>query len=78
MIINEVTDHDKENYGQYASVSILLNGKRFLSIGPGEPEDATIYRDLSDVYKIKELIKFAYEAGKLGSSLEIITSETQE
>jgi hypothetical protein len=37
----------------------------------GEPEDMTFSRDLSDVFNIPALLKFAYEAGKNGEELII-------
>lgn len=41
----------------------------------GEPEDATLSRDFSDVYKINMLIQEAYEAGRDGKHLEVISDE---
>lgn len=37
----------------------------------GEPEDANLYRDFADVYKIENLVLMTYEAGKNGESLSI-------
>ncbi len=42
-----------------------------LSFIEGEPEDANLYRDFADVYKIENLVLMAYEAGKNGESLSI-------
>lgn len=42
-----------------------------LSFIEGEPEDASLGRDYSDVYNIEDLVKMAYEAGKNGERLEI-------
>lgn len=41
----------------------------------GEPEDATLSRDFSDVYKINMLIQEAYEAGRDGKHLEVTSKE---
>lgn len=40
-----------------------------LSIGEGEPEDMTLFRDLSDVYQIPDMLRAAYEAGKRGEPI---------
>lgn len=45
-------------------------GKEYLSFGRGEPEDMCLARDLSDAFRIKDLILMAYEAGKVGEPLE--------
>lgn len=41
----------------------------------GEPEDATLSRDFSDIYKINMLIQEAYEAGRDGKRLEVTSDE---
>jgi len=40
-----------------------------LSFLDGEPEDANLSRDFSNIYKIKFLVQEAYEAGKNGEEL---------
>ena len=44
--------------------AIKVNETLFVDIMEGEPEDAILYRDFSDVKKIPDLMKLAYEAGK--------------
>lgn len=63
---------DEEYYR--SGLSISLGGKelRFLD---GEPEDASLNRDFSDVYNISELVEKAYEAGKAGEELEFSFEE---
>ena len=41
------------------------------------PEDATLSRDLSDIYTVEDMIQEAYEAGKRGEEIkfEYITEE---
>lgn len=40
------------------------------SIGEGEPEDMTLYRDLTDAYAVPDMLRAAYQAGKNGEPLE--------
>lgn len=47
----------------------IPQGADSITIGEGEPEDMYLFRDLSDVYSIYNLIKIAYEAGKKGEAL---------
>lgn len=57
------------------TIYISLNTKIdcfHISFGKGQPEDMTLARDLSDAYKIPNMLKAAYEAGLRGESLEII------
>lgn len=42
----------------------------------GEPEDASLGRDYSDVYKISTLLQKAYIAGKLGEEINVHDTET--
>jgi uncharacterized protein YrzB (UPF0473 family) len=45
--------------------------------GDMEPEDAHLFRDLSDAYNIETLVKMAYEAGKRGEEY-MYTEEVDE
>jgi hypothetical protein len=42
------------------------------------PEDATLNRDLSDIYRVPDMLKEAYEAGKKGEILEFEHTEEGE
>lgn len=55
---------------------LKIDDKRFMSIFDGEPEDANLGRDFSDVFSIPELIQRVYAAGKSGEPLEIEDVET--
>lgn len=46
-----------------------------VSFGAGEPEDMSLGRDLSDAFRIKELVKFAYECGKNNEDIEVVEQE---
>lgn len=48
------------------SVTVKIDGKEVFSICDGEPEDNTISRSFSDVYKVMDLMKQMYDAGKAG------------
>lgn len=54
-------------------------GKDILSVGfsEGEPEDMSLYRDLSDAYDIADLVEKAYELGRKGVDVSF-ESNTEE
>jgi hypothetical protein len=47
-------------------------------LSEGEPEDMTFGRDLSEVFGIAKMLKFAYEAGKRDETLEYIFEEEKD
>ena len=71
-------DNDEKNFGEYQSIEIEIDGERKFLFGKGEPEDMTLYRDLSDVYNIVPMLKKAWEAGKNGEPLEIEEREVKD
>lgn len=76
------TNDYSEYYGK-GSVCVSLvadDGKHIagVSIFAGEPEDNTFFRDLSSAESIGKLVREAYEAGKRGEKLEIISKERGE
>lgn len=50
--------------------AIYINDECAISFHDGEPEDNNLMRNFSDVYKIVELMKDVYEAGRKGEILE--------
>lgn len=65
-----------ENSQDYRSaVSLNLEGSNEISFMDGEPEDANLSRDFSDVYQIAEMIEYANQLGLDG--VKIIT-ETED
>ena len=51
-------------------IELVAEGKVIeLEFVEGEPEDATLGRDFSDVYSIAEMVQLAYEAGVNGELL---------
>lgn len=56
----------------YRSAVVISFGDKSLSFYDGEPEDANLSRDFSDIYHISSLIDLAYEAGKKGEEIEFI------
>ena len=76
--------HENEEYGvkDYFEVEMLSSdGEQIASITlnchPENPEDNTFDRDLSDVFNIRDLIQFAYDAGKAGQDLTFEHREEQ-
>ena len=64
------------------SVEILMkneNGDKIsFYLSEGEPEDMTFGRDLSKVFGIAKMLKFAYEAGKRDEKLEYVLEEEKD
>lgn len=64
------------------SIEILMKNEdgdeiRFY-LSEGEPEDMTFGRDLSEVFGIVKMLKFAYEAGKRDEKLEYVFEEEKD
>lgn len=74
--------HYLGGWGNTTSVEILMKNEDGDEIsfymGQGEPEDMTFGRDLSEVFEIAKMLKFAYEAGKRDEKLEYILEEKDE
>jgi hypothetical protein len=65
----------KNEYNTTDSFELSVNEQYQFSVGNGLnecPEDATLQRDLSFVFRIPNLMEQAYEAGKRGEELDII------
>ena len=80
MLIKQVYFEDKDCFREgYKINAEMENGTRKeLKFLDGEPEDATINRDFSDIHKIYALVKLAYEAGKNGETITSISTETDD
>lgn len=59
------------------SIEVQINGKCEYSIWEDEPEDMTFGRSLNDAFKVPELMKLAYLAGKSGQTM-YMAEETEE
>lgn len=57
---------------------IEVDGKKVFSVYDDEPEDSNLGRSFSDVYKIDNIIRMAFEAGKRGEELLITNVENDE
>lgn len=75
MNIKVITNHD-EDYR--SGLEIKVNDKEIFSVSDGEPEDSNLNRDFNDCYKIPELMKMAYEAGKAGEEFIVENIEENE
>jgi hypothetical protein len=73
MIVESISREDKDDYR--SAYDIKIDGEEVFSIWEGEPEDATLSRDMNDVYSIPSLMQRAYDAGKAGESFTIVNSE---
>ena len=74
MKIKITHDLNTDDYGRYAGLKtevVTNSGKGNVIFRGGEPEDFSLSRDLSDAFKIQDLLILAYNAGKAGEYLEI-------
>lgn len=73
MIVNTQSRNEEEleKCDWHDKFEIFINGKEVFSVYDGEPENNNIARNFNDVYKIIDIIKMAYEAGKNGEELTI-------
>lgn len=63
----------EENVDRCVEVALYNDeGKRLnsVSFSEGEPEDMTLYRDLSDAYTIYDLVRAVYEYGRKGVEIQ--------
>jgi hypothetical protein len=68
-----------EEDGGHMSLSLQTEKyKGSIGFGRGEPEDMTLYRDLSDALHIEEMLVAAYNAGKNGEELIVEYEEEDE
>jgi hypothetical protein len=59
-----------EEYDYRDYLKIKFDGKVVFNVRDGEPEDSNLGRDFNDCWKISELLKLAYDAGKRGEPLD--------
>lgn len=71
----EITVRSSDEYEPRDYLKIEVDGKSKFRLGPGEPEDMTINRDLGVAYDVLPLIKWAYEQGLNGEKLEFYSKE---
>jgi len=64
---------ERRDYRGLVEFKVSTNAEsKELSFYDGEPEDANLSRDFSDVYSIPYLLKMAYDAGKSGETFESV------
>lgn len=69
MIVEAISREDKSDYR--SAFEIKVNGEEVFSIWEGEPEDATLSRDMNAVYSIPTLMQKAFDAGVAGEEFTI-------
>ena len=74
MKVTRITRINRDDYR--TQLEILIDGETAFDVADGEPEDSNLSRDFNSCYKIPELMRKAYEAGKNGETFEI--EETEE
>lgn len=79
VIVTREEGSDSNDWCYAYSVLMVGDNARSIEAGfvdGGEPEDANLNRDFKDVYKIPEMLRAAYEAGKRGEGF--ILEEKEE
>lgn len=59
-------------------LTIEIDGKRVFEVYDGESEDANLMRDFNDCFKIPDLLRSAYEAGKAGEDFSVEIERVDE
>ena len=54
-------------------IDVYIDGILSFEVHDGDSEDNTLYRNFADCFKVTELMRLAYEAGKRGEEFEIVT-----
>ena len=67
----EITQVEFLTDDDYVEILTIDAGDIKLEFGDSPPEDNTLKRNFQDVYKIEELIKKAYQAGRDNNGLEL-------
>ena len=80
MLIKQVYFEDTDCFREgYKIIVEMENGNsEELSFLDGEPEDAILGRDFSEVYKIDRLLEIAWLAGSLGEEMKYETRMTSD
>ncbi len=66
---------EERDYRSFLQIDV--DGEKAFSVYDGEPEDANLSRDFNDAWKVADLMKQAYEAGKKGEEFEVEDVEIQ-
>ena len=80
MLIKQVYFEDTDCFREgYRIIAEMENGNsEEVSFLDGEPEDAILGRDFSEVYKIDRLLEIAWLAGSLGEEMKYETRSTSD
>jgi len=72
------TDNGRERRDYSDMYAIEIDGKNEFHAMDGEPEDNSLGRNFNDIYKIIDLMKLAYEAGKNGEDFNVSSEEVDD
>ena len=64
-------------YGEKWRYEIEIDGETKVSVGPMEPEDVRLYRDLAFVKDFVLLLELAHKAGAAGEPLSIVNKKVK-
>lgn len=60
---------EEMDYRQF--IEVKVDGMKYIDCYDGEPEDSNLMRNFSDIFRVGELMKMAYEAGKRGEDFNL-------
>lgn len=78
VVVSSRSEEEIERCDYRDAYMIEVDGKEVFSVYDDEPEDSNLGRSFSDVYKIDNIIRMAFEAGKRGEELLITNVENDE
>ena len=78
ILIKTASDELIEDNDYKEFILFVIEWEKVLDMNDWEPEDNNLCRNFSDCYKIKDLIKRAYEVWKKGEELIITEVEINE
>ena len=76
--MKSLTDKEIENRDYRDAMEILIDGESKFSVHDGEPEDNSLGRNFNDCWKIADLLKMAFEAGKNGEEFHAESKQVDE
>lgn len=77
MVVKSIMDSYDDGYSYSNGLKIFIDDKSVFTVFEGEPEDNTLGRNYNDCYKIPELMRLAFEAGKRGEEISFKTEEVE-
>jgi hypothetical protein len=78
VVVTSLTEEAVEERDYCDIVEISVDGKKVAKFVDGEPEDNNMGRNFEDVYRVADLMKKAYWAGKNGEEFTLEENRLEE